>query len=343
MRLTIHIGLAKTGTSAIQSNLFTARDRMREHGVIYPQAGLYRKERAHHDAAWAFGGHCAVAGHVPPTRRMLLEELRQEVSASGARHIVMSSEGFSRALLDNPNLVSDFAGALSGRNFDLVAAVRRASDYHESFYFQQLRSWASGRIGVRVLPLWLLRRKVLNAPAQHLAVIQRALQLTSATRIFLYTPDFSAPEVCAQLCELPTNVFVKPSKPTVNQQWNSRALALAYLLATHPKSSAFQSTFNQNRAHILEVFSDGGKTSIFSPDQRANIDAAADQRLIELVPDCLIPEPQTFDIQQVATFDSCWSFSYEQRRLAKELFNVSLGALALSERSKLIARRLRIF
>jgi len=46
MKITVHIGSTKTGSSALQMHLAQAREGLREFGVLYPEFGT--KSNAHH-------------------------------------------------------------------------------------------------------------------------------------------------------------------------------------------------------------------------------------------------------------------------------------------------------
>lgn len=312
---------------------------MLEYGVLYPQAGLYRKERAHHEVAWAVGGHCGVAGHSSPDSADLVRDLRKEVEALGADHVVLSSEAFSRSLLDNPDKVGRFLRDVAGDGYHLAMLVRCASSYHESLYFQRIRAWASGRVGADVPPLHLARRGTIKAPSGHLTVLHRALQLDPRCRVWAYGHSLCMPQLCAELSGLPEEVFAEPVKFGANPQWDSRALSLAYLLATHPNRHVFQPRFLANRSQILELFSDGGRASIFDAKQRASIDEAANLRLRTLMRGRRLPQLPGHETNPPPAFETRWYFSSEQEYTAKQLFGVSIGELAYKARLKLRFRR----
>lgn len=85
MRLAIvHVGTHKTGTTALQRYLVSARERLAHAGLCYPLAGLEPGYVAHQVIGRAVLG-------VGPLEE-LIEQVVQEVDASGAPHLLLSSE-----------------------------------------------------------------------------------------------------------------------------------------------------------------------------------------------------------------------------------------------------------
>jgi hypothetical protein len=85
----LHIGYGKTGTSAVQSFLAAERERLLLRGVLYPKCGMF--DHAHHLLTEHPDDLLAeMAEHT----RALYDELLDEIEASGADRIVLSSEHF---------------------------------------------------------------------------------------------------------------------------------------------------------------------------------------------------------------------------------------------------------
>jgi hypothetical protein len=87
----LHIGVFKTGTTAIQGALFRARPAMAEHGVLH--AGVTRQPIS---AVLALTGLSGRVGK-PRPRIEQWESLATEVTAAADRRVVVSSEFFSGA------------------------------------------------------------------------------------------------------------------------------------------------------------------------------------------------------------------------------------------------------
>ena len=98
----LHIGAPKTGSTALQSFLFENRQRLADHGWVYPEVSL--RGFGHHDLAFLIsGGYPEWA--IPQERS--LDELTDDLIRLAAENpkLVMSSENFY--LFPNPEKVAD--------------------------------------------------------------------------------------------------------------------------------------------------------------------------------------------------------------------------------------------
>ncbi|CAN7238396.1 hypothetical protein [Rhizobium sp. LjRoot254] len=89
MRLLLHPGWSKTGTSALQTYFATFYDRYLKEGVLYPKAGRFI-DNAHHGLALAAAPRAGLDFSSPLDQ--VLNEILAEVSSSGAQTVVISSE-----------------------------------------------------------------------------------------------------------------------------------------------------------------------------------------------------------------------------------------------------------
>src|SRR3954469_18011488 len=88
----VHIGPHKTGSTAIQVALHTARDRLTEHGVAYVTTGGYRPRKG--------GVALGIRGRPSGTPRPPIRHWRRlvaEVEAADAARVCVSNEDFGRA------------------------------------------------------------------------------------------------------------------------------------------------------------------------------------------------------------------------------------------------------
>jgi hypothetical protein len=85
----VHIGPPKTGTSALQSALHVARERLARHDVVFPGTG-----RHPHSAVHAVIGRAPLLGHAKPSLTSWTD-LVEEVSGAGGSRVVVSSEFFA--------------------------------------------------------------------------------------------------------------------------------------------------------------------------------------------------------------------------------------------------------
>lgn len=121
----LHVGVHKTGSSAIQLALTRNRATLLADGVLYPLAGCPADPAiayGQHDLPWHFLGRNVAAG--------VVERLRAEIAAADPARVVLSSEEFGR--LDDAQ-VRAVAEAIPGRK-TVVFYYRRQSDVLQGIY-----------------------------------------------------------------------------------------------------------------------------------------------------------------------------------------------------------------
>lgn len=133
MRVVLHIGTNKTGTSALQGYLLSNPPTLQEANLIYPQAGRTTPDApAHHRLAYA-------VGQAPHQADYFVSELSEEAANSDADGVFLSSEVFHTV---NPApLISSFREA--GHTIEVICAVRNHVDYFSSWYRQTVKSEVS--------------------------------------------------------------------------------------------------------------------------------------------------------------------------------------------------------
>ncbi len=139
MEVVLHIGYPKTGSTAIQSHLFTNKRWFSARGVFVPAAGMASgaghacllgvedSPIAGQDTDASFQGDIALAN--------LTDELR-EAEAAGFRTAVLSWEGFALA---SAAAMQHLASALSGHTVTLLVYVRDQAALYESMILQATR------------------------------------------------------------------------------------------------------------------------------------------------------------------------------------------------------------
>lgn len=113
----LHIGVHKTGTTALQGALAAARPALEAQGVRYPSETI-----SHFHAAFAAIGKrrgWELGGQVPSSRRW--EELQAEVAATTTGRIVISAETFCEA---NDEQAADIVARLGGSRVKVVITLR---------------------------------------------------------------------------------------------------------------------------------------------------------------------------------------------------------------------------
>lgn len=141
MRIVLHIGFHKTGSSAVQEYLNAFRNFNLSQGLFYPPP--LSGTPSHGEVPWALLGARArwrtgdfdladVWAHH-------LEAALRCQSASGAHTTLISSEDFS-LLSDTPAHMQHLADALRGRDVWVVASLRAPLDYLVSWYGHAIRT-----------------------------------------------------------------------------------------------------------------------------------------------------------------------------------------------------------
>lgn len=158
MKITVHIGSTKTGSSALQLHLAQAREKLLDVGVLYPELGT--KSNAHHvlfaaahPGAW--GMHKDVLSGVENERfqyfRDTFSQIEEQAVLSKVDHVVLSSEYWW-------GMVPEKSQKLIGECFQqhevrLVACLRRQDRWLEASYLQAIKSGEA-----RPFDVWLAQR-----------------------------------------------------------------------------------------------------------------------------------------------------------------------------------------
>ena len=160
MKITVHIGSTKTGSSALQMHLYKAREKLEDAGVCYPEFGV--KSNAHHvlfasarPGAW--GMHRDVLSESEDKRFeyfvTTFSTILDYAERKNIGHIVLSSEYWWSIL---PLRFHDFLREqFVHHETRLVACVRRQDRWLEASYLQDVKSgedknfdtWLAHRIG----------------------------------------------------------------------------------------------------------------------------------------------------------------------------------------------------
>ncbi|MEJ1157065.1 hypothetical protein [Prosthecomicrobium sp. N25] len=133
----LHVGLHKTGTSAIQRALSEARDALAAQGISYPgPAGRRPLPRAHHALSQDLGLPVE-----PEPDRFGLAELDAVLAEDGADTLVLSSETLSGPLV-TAERVRPLVDRLLRHGFAVtaVAFVRPQAALATSFYVEQVKA-----------------------------------------------------------------------------------------------------------------------------------------------------------------------------------------------------------
>lgn len=129
--LTLHIGMNKTGTTAVQMACFRNQRLLREAGLLYPKSGLGSRSAGrglHYQLSAAFLSR-------DPNAFDGMAKLLEEVDAAGVDQVLISSEFF----VDLRDL-GPLAASLAGRNVRILVYIRRHDHWVSSLFSQGIKS-----------------------------------------------------------------------------------------------------------------------------------------------------------------------------------------------------------
>jgi len=135
-KLILHVGLPKTGTSAIQAALYGHREKLKLKGALYSNVGLWH-DHSHHLIAFAL--HPEIRENAPVAWEEIKKELTIEANTFQGNFIIISSEVLSS--LTEVSEFDDFCSFLKQNYEDVfvVFSLRNVYDYADSYYRQVVR------------------------------------------------------------------------------------------------------------------------------------------------------------------------------------------------------------
>lgn len=90
MKIYIHAGTFKTGSSGLQNSLYYQRDKLLQNGVLYPVTGI-----SENGDSIGFRHSRFVYEYKKDTYLQLVQELRREIEEHKPEILIMSSEAWS--------------------------------------------------------------------------------------------------------------------------------------------------------------------------------------------------------------------------------------------------------
>ena len=141
--LYLHIGIGKTGTTALQEFWASNADQLVSLGVKYASTGF--DQGAHH-----------ILGHYWGVGWMQKQAVDQEISSGGdhwlklseefrssSDHLLVSTESLARAFSERPESLVDIKTKLAGVNIKFLIYLRRQDLHVESWYNQLIKTGLS--------------------------------------------------------------------------------------------------------------------------------------------------------------------------------------------------------
>jgi hypothetical protein len=134
MKLFLHIGTHKAGSTAIQHMLWHNSDKLQKKGFCYPQ--MANGQFGHHELAWAI--RSAAGGRTPrKVDRTTLSKLHRQLQRSNCHTAILSSEEFEFAT--TPEQLRMIRKELPAEQIRIVVYLRRQDRYLVSEYGQHLK------------------------------------------------------------------------------------------------------------------------------------------------------------------------------------------------------------
>jgi hypothetical protein len=142
--LILHIGSTKTGSSAIQDFLWTNRDALEPHGVIYPDVGIagsahHLLAAAIHPSAWRMHAADFAGKDRLACFDEFIKQVREAAAKSSANRIFLSSEYWWGRFFD-PTFFPRMKTFSESFDVHLLCYVRPQDEWLESTYVQTVKS-----------------------------------------------------------------------------------------------------------------------------------------------------------------------------------------------------------
>lgn len=144
MRLILHVGLHKTGSTYIQHHLITHREVLAAHGVLVPKTGIRPSSDSLNTRDGGLPGYQGLVSAARDQNAAVWHQLYDEVKASHLKTVVISAENMLFPLSETREKNLDqLLTALSGfEDVEVVALGRNPVVQLESFY----KEWVSNGI-----------------------------------------------------------------------------------------------------------------------------------------------------------------------------------------------------
>jgi hypothetical protein len=243
--LILHVGLHKTGTSAIQAFANSNRELLLAKGLFYPEYEdvLNTKAHAHHELAHSLAGH--EKSRLSKKQLATLVEKWKRKSGQTKSHILISSEAFSRHvdLLQNGTwlqkrkaYLNRVADIFSDFRIKVIIILRRQDDYIRSLYQEEvMRNINPGINNFRKYYLQYLERNEENC---YLNIINLFEEYFPEIEVLTYEDLISGHGLIRNFfLKLECNIENMPQPGYVRQSLSPPETMLKLLLNPHTKAA----------------------------------------------------------------------------------------------------------
>ncbi len=138
MRLYIHAGTFKTGSSAIQNYLYTKQKKLLKNRILYPEAGISKK--LSEEVGFRHSGF--VYGYGFPRWERMVNNLKNFILLHQPEKIILSSEAWSKpGASESLFALIEQLDEFNLEEIVIAFVVRNAFDYSISHYREFVRRW----------------------------------------------------------------------------------------------------------------------------------------------------------------------------------------------------------
>lgn len=272
----IHIGVPKTGSTAIQKFLYNNRSALQALGLDYHETHATDGENpdywAHHLLAHKWGGWMNPETF-PIDPDTAWEKLREDVMSGDDRTILISSERFADLLASKrvDEILDFIQTTLYPAQIKIFAYLRNQIVLTESFFKQQVK------VGLRVPPINVYLQNRMPEFLDFLNMFENCAKLVGRENILLRTYESDLARdgniiysfVKALGIELPRDMIPESKK------YNTSTSTLSTALLSHPNLRKIQHN-NRFRKAIRQLFDDAGtvngmEPSLLSAEQKKSI------------------------------------------------------------------------
>ncbi len=143
MKLTLHIGLHKTGTTFLQRQFIRQSEQLAQQGWLFPQTGFtdHSSQAAKSEAT---PGHQGIVNAALAGNARLRKKLLQEIESARCENVLISCENLSFPFLlpeQRAMRMEKIRSFFSNfKNIEIIAVLRRPDSYLESLYRERVVS-----------------------------------------------------------------------------------------------------------------------------------------------------------------------------------------------------------
>jgi len=128
----IHIGMTKTGSTALQNFLEANRDNLDDENTIYPSTGIFHE---HRNTANRTAGHHGLIDAIKNQDLVLLERFHAEIANKGSKKLILSTENFFHC---NAGIIHNLQSMIGNVPTKIVVYLRRQDWWLESYYAESI-------------------------------------------------------------------------------------------------------------------------------------------------------------------------------------------------------------